>query len=109
MTPKKVWSVIIIVLGIVFFLYGVKTYNETSFVGNEIRDMGQQLSRAGYGQLLDSKRYERLIENEKVKGVLLSVLGIAMAIGGTMMLSEKKKKYVPRNRSLDLDDDPTLF
>jgi len=42
-------------------------------------------------------------------GVIGLLLGIAMATGGTMLLSEKGKKYVPRNRIFDLDDDPTLF
>jgi hypothetical protein len=53
MTPKKAWAVIIILLGILFFLAGFNTYYGGSFHGNEIRGMGEQISGAGYGQPLD--------------------------------------------------------
>jgi hypothetical protein len=105
MAPKKVWAVIIIVLGILGFFGGVKTYYEADFYGNEIRDMGKQISGAGYDRFFDSKRYQTLVENEKAKGVIASLLGIAMAIGGTILLYNTKKKHVPRNRRLDLDKD----
>jgi hypothetical protein len=105
MAPKKVWAVIIIVLGILGFFGGVKTYYEAGFYTKQIRDMGKQISRAGYGQFFDSRRYQSLVANEKAKGLIASFLGIAMAIGGTMLLNDTKKKHVPRNRNLDLDKD----
>jgi hypothetical protein len=105
MTPKKVWAVIIIVLGILFFFGGLKTYYDAGFYTKEIRDMGKQISIAGYGRFFDSKRYQTLAENEKAKGIIASLVGIAMTIGGTMLLEEKEKKHFLRNRSLDLDED----
>jgi hypothetical protein len=108
MAPKKVWAVIIIVLGILGFFGGVKTYYEADFYGNEIGDMGNQIAGVGYDQFFDSKQYQSLVENEKVKGIIASLLGIAMAIGGTMLLKDTKRKHVPRNRSLDLDKDFTF-
>ena len=109
MTAKRVWAVIIIVLGVGLFLNGLETYFFAGFVGNEIEYMGQQASKAGFGQFYDSKRDQRLVQTSKAGAVLSSLLGIAMAVGGTMLLNEKKKKYVPRNRSIDLDNDSTLF
>ena len=109
MAAKKVWAVIIIVVGVGFFLNGLDTYFVAGFVGNEIKYTERQAAKAGFGRVYDFKRDQRLLETSKVGAVLQSLLGIAMAIGGTMMLNEKKRKYVPRNRSLDLDDDPTLF
>jgi hypothetical protein len=109
MTAKKVWSVIIIVVGVGLFLNGLDSYFLAGFVGNEIKYMERQAAKAGFGRIYDFKRDQNLLETSKAGAVLQSLLGITMAIGGTMMLSEKKKKYVPRNRTLDLDDDRTLF
>jgi hypothetical protein len=105
MTFKKVWSVILIVLGLLFFFNNVTRYYEADFYGNEMRDMEKLISRFGGNKSFDSRQYQRLLENEKAKGVIGSLLGIAIAIGGTILLNEKKKKHVPRNRSLDLDND----
>ena len=106
MTAKKLWAIILIVVGVVFFLGGIKAYHEAHIYRNELKYIDNQFSRAGLGRLDDSGRYERLLHNEKVKGIIGSLLGIAMAIGGTMLLPQKKRKNtVVRSRTRELDSD----
>lgn len=104
MTAKKVWAVIIIVVGVGLFLNGLDSYFLAGFVGNEIQYMERQVTKAGFGRIYDFKRDQRLLETSKVGALLQSLLGITMGIGGTMLLTETKKKYVPRNRSIDVKD-----
>jgi hypothetical protein len=112
MTAKKVWAVIIIVVGVGFFLNGLQSFFFAGFLGSEIQYMETQASRAGFGGIYDFKRDQRLVQTSRVGAALGSLLGITMAIGGTMWLNEQKKKHVPRNRSrsLDLDKDfPSIW
>jgi hypothetical protein len=103
MTAKKVWGVIIIIVGIFLFFSGAKKYYEADFYGNEIKSMGKFLSETGGSQFFDSKRYQKLVESEKANGVVGSLFGIAMAIGGTLLLRVKKKKHTPHNYNFDND------
>ncbi|MBC8438261.1 MAG: hypothetical protein H8D87_01050 [Deltaproteobacteria bacterium] len=101
MTPKKVWAVIIIVIGIYMIYIGATKCYEADFYGNEIKHMDKQLAQFGGSQFFDSKRYQNLLENEKNNGVIGLLLGVAVAIGGTLLLREKKKKYTPESYAFD--------
>lgn len=109
MTAKKVWAVIIIVVGVGFFLNGLETYFVADFVGNEMKYTERQAAKAGFGRIYDFKRDQRMLQTSKVGAVLGSLLGIAMAVGGTMWLNElKRKKRPPLDRTRDLDADLPL-
>lgn len=90
MTPKKTWGVIIIILGIFLFLNGASKCYEAEFYGNEIQSMGHLLSKSGGDKFFNTNRYQKLIEQEKTNGVIGALIGIAMAVGGTLLLREKK-------------------
>lgn len=99
MTPKKVWGVIIIVVGIFMFFNGATKCSEADFYGNEIQTMGRQISKYGGVKSFNSKHYEKIIEQEKTNGVIGAILGLAFAVGGTFLLFEKKYKYSERTKS----------
>ena len=94
-TMKRVFAVIIIVLGIIVFLNGLETYFVADFLGNEMKYTGKQIPKSGHS------RAE--VHSSKPIAIIGSLLGIGMAIGGTMLLKQEKKKHVPRNRTLDHD------
>jgi drug/metabolite transporter (DMT)-like permease len=106
MTAKKVWAIIIIVVGVVFFVGGIKAYNEAELYGTESKYIEKEIAKTGQDQIFDLKRYEKLGETEQFKGIMGALLGIFMAIGGTMLLPpKKKKKVVLRTRTRELDSD----
>jgi hypothetical protein len=86
---KKVWGIILIVLGVIFFLSGIVGFYETSFYGNEIEIMNRMIKRHGGkigNQFLNSERYEEVVQMTKVINIIMSLLGIAGAVSGTLML-----------------------
>jgi hypothetical protein len=93
MTPKKIWGVIIIILGIFLFFNGASKCYEAEFYGNEIQSMGRLLSKSGSDKFFNTNRYQKLIEQEKTNGVIGALIGIAMAVGETLLLREKKKGF----------------
>ena len=89
MTPKKVWGLIIIVLGILCFLNGARMFAEVE----QIKLIEQQLSIfSGKNTHAASNITQKITKNVQSKGVANVLIGIAMAIFGTLMLSDNKKK-----------------
>ena len=91
MSPKKVWSIILIVLGVLFILSGINGYHETSFYGDEIESMGRMMKKYGGkvgNEFLNVDQYQGMIRKEKFKYILILLLGVAGAIVGTVMLKE---------------------
>lgn len=87
MTPKKVWGVIIIVLGILIFLSNVSSFNMSDSLLNDIQYYS---SKYGNNKSFDSNHYLKEIEQKKTSSSIGMLLGIAMAIGGTLLLKVKK-------------------
>ena len=95
MTPKKVWGVIIIVLGILCFLNAAMICAEFESNTKTFKMLDQQLSIFdGKNTHTASNTYKKIAENEQSRGVTNSLFGIAMAIIGTLMLRGKKKKRI---------------
>lgn len=90
MTPKRVWGVIIILVGIFLIFSGATKSYEADFFGNEIMSMERQISKYGGSVLSDSKKYQKIVEQEKFNGAIGVLLGILMAIGGTLLLRDEK-------------------
>jgi hypothetical protein len=108
MTAKKVWSVIIIVVGVGFFFDGVSTYYVTDSLLDETRYWESQAPKS-LVRSLHPERLEAQAHKAKTGGVLCAFLGITMAVGGTMWLNElKRKKRPPLDRTRDLDADLPL-
>ena len=89
MSPKKVWSIILIILGVLFILSGANGYQETSFYGAEIETMDRMMKKYGGkvgNEILDVDQYQGMIHKEKFKYILAALFGIISAITGTLML-----------------------
>ncbi len=88
---KKVWGIILVVLGVIFFLSGIVGYYEASFYGNEIEIMNQMINKYGgkiINQFLSAERYEEVIQRTKAIYIIMALLGIAGAVCGTLMLKD---------------------
>ena len=96
-TMKRVFAVIIIVLGIIVFLNGLETYFVADFLGNEMKYTGKQIPKSGH-----SRAEAR---SSKAVAIIGSLLGIGMAIGGTRLLNQEKRKHINQKRSRDVDAD----
>ena len=93
MNPKKVWSIILIVLGVLFILGGINNYHDASLFGKEIESMDKMVKKYGgkvATELYNADQYRGLAQREKFKSVLLILLGIAGAISGTWMLKNSE-------------------
>ena len=93
MNPKKVWSIILIVLGVLFILGGINGCYEASFYGNEIESSGKLIQKYGGklgSELFDVEYYRGVILKEKIKCVLFLLLGVAGALSGTWMLKNSE-------------------
>ncbi len=90
MDPKKVWSIIFIVLGVLFILGGIGGYHTSALYGNEIEPMGRMIKNYGgkYGgnvqnEFFGLEQAQAIIRREKIGYIFMILLGIAGAIGGT--------------------------
>ena len=92
-TMKRVFAVIIIVLGIIVFLNGLETYFVADFLGNEMK----YKAKSGYAR--------EDVHSSKAVAIIGSLLGIGMAIGGTRLLNQEKRKHINQKRSRDVDAD----
>lgn len=93
MTPKKIWGVIIIAVGIFMIFNGASKYHAAVFAQDEIRITERQIQK--YSGLLateafDVTRYKELCRREKIYGIIGILIGLTMAGGGTLMLRDKK-------------------
>jgi hypothetical protein len=105
MNPKMVWSIVLIVLGVLFILGGVNGCYETSIFGKEIESSGKLINKYGGKigrEIFDVEHYRGLILKEKIKYFLFLLLGVAGAVSGTLML-KKSDFRIPVNE--DFEDD----
>jgi len=103
MTAKIVWGVIIILLGISSIYNGVSVWYMVDIVGPEIQSMGLIASKYGGAEFLNANYYLNILEQQKIGGVIGILIGIAMAIGGTLLLREKRKPILVKLAD-DLDE-----
>jgi uncharacterized protein YxeA len=99
MAAKNVWAVIIIVIGVFLVFHGMQRYGDADFVKNELKYMDKQITQAGFGKVLNSNREIKMMESEKSNCILILILGIATAIGGTLLLVNDRRKPV-RHKSI---------
>ena len=92
MSPKKIWGIVFIVLGVVAVIIGMSRYHDTVFYGNEILSMNAavagEVKKLGMGNLFNAD-YEGLIRREKFISVISILLGISFSIFGTFMIKDE--------------------
>ena len=106
MSPKKVWSIILIVLGVLFILGGINGYHETSFYGDEIESMGRMIKKYGgnvANKFFNADQNHGIIRKEKFKNILILLLGVAGAIIGTSMLKNSNLSRIAENDEAEFE------
>lgn len=89
MSSKKVWSIILIVFGVLFFIGGIHGFYETHFHAYEVDYIGKILERyEGQfdGGVLVADFYNDIIFREKTKYIVFSLMGFATAILGIALI-----------------------
>ena len=89
MKPRKVWSAVFIVLGVILIMGGINGFHKISLCGSEIASMGRVIKdyggRAGNGHFI-ADQYLVIVQKEKIKCILMILLGVAGVVGGALML-----------------------
>ena len=97
MSPKKVWGVILIVLGVLGVLGGANNYHELEVAGDVLIAAEQSFSR-NFGQLasgsLGGFDAHGIIAREKWSSIAGVLVGIMLAIIGTLMLRRATPQVV---------------
>ncbi len=97
MNPKRVWGIILIVVGVIAVIGGGGSYYQTTVFGNEILSMTETTfrlaARFGLGNL-DTTDYRGLIVREQVLSIVTAVMGILFCIAGTLMIQDKEPRVV---------------
>jgi drug/metabolite transporter (DMT)-like permease len=97
MSPKKVWGVILIVLGVLAVLGGANNYHELEVAGDVLIATEQSLAR-NFGQFasgtLGGFDAHGLIQREKMSSIAGMLVGILLSIIGTMMLRSTTPQIV---------------
>lgn len=98
MTPKKVWGIILIILGLLAIFKGASDIQQ-------VEDFNTTMKFLGVGQVFSGKEFP-VLNFEKVKSdaMLGSFFGIGMAIIGTLML----KDTTPKKQERTMDDEVSL-
>ncbi|WP_146164743.1 hypothetical protein [Desulfonatronum sp. SC1] len=85
MDVKKMWGVIFVVLGV-----GLVCWGGYSLV--QVSSASAQMKQLGGSMLLDVMGVNEAISAARNRGIVILVLGLAAAVGGTLLLKEKNKE-----------------
>jgi ABC-type phosphate/phosphonate transport system permease subunit len=97
MTPKKVWGVILIVLGVLSIIGGFQNFYVADFAEKEIISINDQFSKISPKFSLknfDNTDYARKFKETRLNALFGILFGILLSIIGTCMLKERKVKMV---------------
>jgi hypothetical protein len=112
MTAKRIWGMILIGLSVAFILSGAYHYHELNSMDAILQASLDSLGKmkTWFWSPKEAKVYAAVVRNEKIISVLGFVLGICMAVVGTMMLKDEYRRHyrvtVNINPNIDeLDDE----
>lgn len=103
MNPKRVWGIVLIVLGVIAVLQGLNSYHGMKVADSGVRSMDAAISNfeSTFGvKIPDNTHYEALSRREKWLSLMTVLLGISLSIIGTYMIKENQP-----TRSIDLWED----
>ena len=100
MTPKKVWGIIIIILGILMFFIGIATFYYVDMYDDTMEALGGRDFVAKISGEKAVQLIEKTYNEERTHGVIRLFLGIAMAIVGTLLLRKDKKLILKRSKAI---------
>jgi uncharacterized membrane protein YphA (DoxX/SURF4 family) len=89
MTAKRVWGIVLIVLGVICAISGFQQIAEIAELDNLTR---QFTGKVNLGNM--SKQYEVASHNAKVGGMIKIVVGIMMALIGTWMVQDEETEKI---------------
>ena len=97
MNPKKVWSIILIVLGVFAVIGGASSYQKLEVLGNSmvvfdasVVKTPDQSTTGAFG----SSQVQGSLYREKVLSIIGLLIGISLSAIGTLMIKENRAKPV---------------
>jgi len=110
MSSKKVWGMVLIIVGVVAVIGGISRYNDTASYGNEILSIKSAV--AGETDKLEVGKvtgmdYQGRIQREKFIAVSTLLFGFSLAVLGTYLIKyETKLNYASVDDALEMFDEP---
>ena len=103
MTPKKVWGVIIIVLGIMIIIGSSVSHSTNQSLVNEMISLNRIGLKLSGKNILNVKKLNEQMQRENAMDIIAFLLGISMAVLGTFMLKDDEKQVI-YNKEDEIDD-----
>ena len=108
MNPKNVWSIVLIVVGVGFVIGGVGGLFDATFYGNEIENMNHLIRKytnsTVINDLINIEGSRNVIRNTKIYCIISMLIGIAGAVCGTLLLSDKPKTAEAEIDDIEMED-----
>ena len=86
MAAKKVWGIVLIVLGVLAVLSGLGEISDVQSIdqllGNFVREVGGS----------NAKIYQKTMQEAQFTGIVRALIGVGLAIWGTWMLNDSEPK-----------------
>ena len=95
MDPKKVWGLIIIILGVISILYGFNNYSDHNFLEKESISTDLMLSNMvgkSFSKPMVFNGVSKTINSQTYRSIIFILIGIAASIVGALMISLIKSK-----------------
>jgi hypothetical protein len=102
MSPKKVWSIILIVLGVFLIIGGVSNYYDLNFAQGMLPESDANLTKL-YGAkagTAGSDIWKKVIHREQVISVIKIIFGVITLLIGTLLITRAKPEL-----AFDTEDD----
>ena len=95
MTAKQIWGIILIGLSLALILSGAYHYHDLNSVDAMLQASLDSLGnmKTWFWSPKEAKVYDTVVRNEKVISIVGFLLGICMAVIGTMMLKEESSRH----------------
>ncbi len=112
MSPKKVWSIILIVLGAFAVIGGAGNYHKLELVGRStlagdasVAETSGQFSTSAF----EGSDNQGFVYREKVLSIIGLLIGISLSVIGTLMIKETRTEPViefENEFEIDADQEP---
>jgi hypothetical protein len=103
MGPKKVWGIILIVLGVLAVIGGAANYRDLDLLGYSIHAFDASMAKT-FGKYstsaLSGVDVHGIIYREKVLSIIGLLIGISLSVIGTMMIKRTQPEPV-----FDIEDE----
>ena len=94
MTVKKIWGIILIILGVVVTIIGLLAIYSVYDQSIQIEAMKQMMGNNGTNMFNAMGVNQEAITNGYIKSSILTIVGIGLSVFGTKLISKEEEKNV---------------